>query len=869
MRYGTKSHRRWMLFLFVFAIVLAAWVTGQPVQSKSHISLKNSATTIAPPAAPQTGQDASVYGSWGPVQSLGTYTDTVTSETRPVVPVHISLLPDGRLLLWGRDKESATGADIHGYTHAFVLDPFYMSPKLVKNSRTNLFCSGHSFLPDGRLIVTGGHSTQFGATQEGAGNTHTNIFDYKTDSWQNAPTPPDMNNGRWYPYNLTLSTGETLVVAGSYGGTDANGQFISIQNDVSQIFNFNGSWRDVVGLDAYHPEFGPFLRNYPFLHLLPNDQPYIAGASSSREAFFLTYSTANGAGDWMGGQPANRIHWAGTSVQYDAGKIINIGGGSFTQTLNGYETIDLSNPNAFLPDIGWTPIATMGFSRVNHTGTLLPDGKVLVTGGSTCKGFNHFDCGPNGTFGGAVNTPELWTPGAGWQQMANHQVPRGYHSMAILLPDARVMVGGGGLPAAAGETPVAGMTPCASPDTRAACRKFGHNDVEIFSPPYLFLPGGSLAPRPAITHAPSEVTYGHNFTVGVGTVRANEVSEAVLVRVGAVTHGFNQDQRRVRLNIVSRSADGLSLTLSAPSDGKVCPPGHYMLFLMKDNGQRLTPSKAKIVRVGKVSTSKSILAFAALAETREIDVSAVTDAANWTIVETEDPNNFISASRTAAGKLSITVAANTAARRKGQIRVRVQNQQVFDHVIEIYQGKNFSDVSTTSPTYVAASKLNALLITTGCWDGTIFCPNNNLTRAEIATLLDRTVLGVDKSPPATTVQTFVDVPTSFWGHVFIEDIAKRQITMGCDLSGPNFCPSQAVTRVQLAVFLLRVLGITPPSPPATPSFTDISNHWGRAFIEEAQQQGLMTGCQEAGKFCPEQAVIRAEVAESLVKMLRL
>jgi hypothetical protein len=293
-----------------------------------------------------------------------------------------------------------------------------------------------------------------------------------------------------------------------------------------------------------------------------------------------------------------------------------------------------------------------------------------------------------------------------------------------------------------------------------------------------------------------------------------------------------------------------------------------MLFLMKQNGQHSTPSVAKIIRVGKVSTPRTTQVFAYSAETREVNVSAVTDAASWTVVETLDNNNFITATRTATGKLSISVTANTGDRRKGQVKIRVPNQPVFDHVIDIYQGKNFTDISTSS-TAVAASKLNALAVTSGCNSGATFCPGNNLTRAEMAVLLDRAILGAEVSPPATDRETFTDVPRSFWAHAFIEDIAKREVTAGCNAQGPMFCPGDTVTRAQLAIFLLRVLNIKPPPPPTTPSFTDVSSHWAYIHIEEAYKQGIMTGCQLAGKFCPDQAATRAEVAEALVKVMGL
>ena len=859
MKNRLQSSKPWRLtLLMLLAGLVAILPLGQSVQSESTISYKV--------AMPQSTPDPAVFGKWEAQQSLGTYTDTVTGEAnRPVVPVHINLLPNGKLLLWGRDREPVNGFDVHGYTHAFLLDSFYMSLKPVKNNRTNLFCSGHSFLPDGRLIVTGGHSTERGAAVEGHGSINTNIFDFRTDRWQGNPgnpsgdltPPPDMNNGRWYPYNVTLDSGETMVQSGSF---IPSGSTTSVQNDIGQIYNPDGTWRDVKGLTASVGSLA-VLRNYPFLHLLPNGQVYVAGSSGSKETWFLTYSTIPGEGEWSGGQWASSTHQAGTSVQYATGKIMNIGGGTFgSQAINGYETIDLTGPTADLPNQTWTPLTAMGFPRVNHTGTLLPDGQVLVTGGSRCGGFNNHNCP-----GGPVLTPELWN-GTSWQQMANHQVARGYHSTAILLPDGRVMIAGGGLPGAAGESPSAGIT-CVVGDTRAVCRKYGHNEVEIFSPPYLFAAGGGAALRPSITHAPKDVTYGQNFTVGVGSVRANEVTDVVLVKLGAVTHGFNQDQRRIRL---TATTDGdLRLSVSAPADSKTCPPGHYMMFLMKQNGLKKTPSIARIIRVGNVSTPKTVEVFTASAQTREVTVTALAAASSWSVVES-DPLNFITAFRTAAGKLSITVTGNSGERRVGQIRVRVPGQPVFDHVIDIYQGKNFTDTSSIPSTHEAASKLNAVLVTTGC-TATTYCPSDNLTREQLAAMLVRAVHGPDSAPPPVSTETFADVPFGHWSHIFVEDIAKRKITEGCGMDSqgrPLFCPSTFVTRAELAVFLLRLSGIVAPPPPNPATFGDISTHWARIYIEEAVKQGLMQAC-APNMFCPEQHATRAEVAETLVGALRL
>src|SRR5262249_23024551 len=159
--------------------------------------------------------------------------------------------------------------------------------------------------------------------------------------------------------------------------------------------------------------------------------------------------------------------------------------------------------------------------------------------------------------------------------------------------------------------------------------------------------------------------------------------------------------------------------------------GHYMLFLMKTNGQQKTPSVAKIIRVGNVATANAAEIFTAPSQTRELDVSAITGATNWTVLETSDPNGFITAFRTPAAKLSISVTGNGGERRSGQLRLRIPGKQSFDHVIDIYQGKSFTDTSSIPSTHTAASKLNALLITLGC-TATQYCPADNLTREQLA-----------------------------------------------------------------------------------------------------------------------------------------
>ena len=455
----------------------------------------------------------------------------------------------------------------------------------VANSTTNLFCSGHSFLPDGRLLVAGGHkSPDF----DGAGEPYTNIFDYLTNSWSRGP---DMNQGRWYPYNVTLNTGETLIMAGLYWSNFPNANPTFATNLVPQVYTSGGSLRNLNQPVS--------LTVYPFLHLTPDGKVFqaqsgfIPGASTVDHGSRLLDPDANqGFGEWtyLGGTLFP--HAMGTSVLFDSGrKALLVGGFNdmFTPTREA-EFIDLK------PAMGqptWTPAASMNFPRTYHTATILPNGKVLVTGGVSCTGSNNINC-PDA----AAMIPEMWDPTANpadpsqvpWCKMADQKVVRAYHSVAALLPDGRVLVGGGGLPGAVGEIDANGQGIVNLGDDNA--RLFGHKNVEIYSPPYLFDSNGSPAVRPIITSVPNPASVSYGQTFFVGTSGAGASPKVSLVRLASVTHGFNQDQRHIFLTATLNGSSGLNVT--APADSNKCPPGYYMLFVLNSNG---VPSVSKIIRV--------------------------------------------------------------------------------------------------------------------------------------------------------------------------------------------------------------------------------------------------------------------------------
>jgi hypothetical protein len=429
------------------------------------------------------------------------------------------------VLVWSRDKD-AQGNDVLNRTLARVWDPATGAFTSVTNSSTNLFCSGHSFLPDGRLLVSGGHHLE-----DAIGERHINIFDYRNNSWVRGP---DMNAGRWYPTNCTLGNGEVLIAS----GTDENKQL----NRLPQVWQANGSLRSLTNAAAQT------LPLYPWLLLAPNGRVFNSGPDKATR--FL--NTA-GTGSWLPGPSSNfGFRDYGSSVMYDDGKVLIAGGGPPTNTA---EVINLSSSS--FPT--WRSVASMAFARRQMNATILADGKVLVTGGTSGGGFNNAD--------GSVLAAEIWDPSTErWATVASMQVRRIYHSTAVLLPDGRVLSGGGGLP-------TGGVN-----DTN-------HLDIEIYSPPYLF-----KGARPTISSAPTVVNHGQTFTVS--TPNANEITEVTWVKLSSVTHAFNESQRINYLSFTPVSSSSLNVT--APGSSNLCSPGYYMMFLINGNG---VPSVARIVQV--------------------------------------------------------------------------------------------------------------------------------------------------------------------------------------------------------------------------------------------------------------------------------
>jgi hypothetical protein len=447
----------------------------------------------------------------------------------PITPVHLNLLSNGKVAMWD-GFEAAVNSE-----HTW--DPWTGEFDAVPTGR-NLFCAGHITLTDGRLLSAGGHIQAYEGTKD------LNLFDPKLATWTRGP---DMAVARWYPTATALPDGKVFVASGDTITLGPNPDpntpvpLINYSMTLPEIYNpATNSWTAM-------PSASRKMPLYPYLFVLPDGKLFDAGPDRMTRTLNLQTGQWSDVGmSQIDGQSA---------VMYRPGKILKSGTWSDPEFPNRPATNRSTAIDMTAAGPAWTEQAPMKYRRAYHTLTVLPDGKVLATGGQ------------NGTDGVDETTgvlpAEMWDPDTNtWSTMASSRRPRLYHSSAVLMPDARVLLAGGG----------------------AYGNAKNERSGELYSPPYLF-----KGPRPQVTSAPDQVHYGQSFTVE--TPDASRISKVSFVRMGSVTHNVDMDQRFMNLPVTAGSD---SVTITGPANSNLAPPGYYMVFLLDAQG---VPSMGQIVQL--------------------------------------------------------------------------------------------------------------------------------------------------------------------------------------------------------------------------------------------------------------------------------
>jgi hypothetical protein len=476
--------------------------------------------------------------------AIGQWTNEFTwGQFGGIEAIHIHLLPTGKVMFWQGWRESIGLWD--PVTNQFA------GAALPNPTSYNPICSGHAWLPDGRLLIAGGN------INISDGLNLANIYNPFTNTWaNNVPNMPNVptgapygagRNGRWYPSATTLGNGDILVMSGAMNGLPPGSE--SDTNPLPQVYQVaTNSWRNLT--TAYLE-----LPLYPRTFLAPNGNV----ASLSDYGNKTRFLNSAGTGQWLtqtATTPDPDLNNYGSAVMYDAGKVAYFGGGN-TPTKN-VSLIDLNVANPT-----WTfGIEDLAQPRRHNNATILADGTVLITGGTSTTGWNDG--------AGRVSVAEIWNPKTQHVTQvaqADPAIYRGYHATALLLPDGRVLSAGGNH----------------DHDYNPNTPDYENRNAEIYSPAYLFK--GS---RPTVTSAPDIAQLGRS--IFVTTPNAASIADVTLIAPGSVTHAQNWTQRANHLKFTVVDG-GLAITL--PSNANAAPPGYYMMFLINNNG---VPSIAEWLR---------------------------------------------------------------------------------------------------------------------------------------------------------------------------------------------------------------------------------------------------------------------------------
>jgi galactose oxidase len=495
---------------------------------------------------PQRGPTHAHTGRWEP------------SIQVPLVATAVALLPvSGRVVLWAADRGATFGSDPTelGRTVAAIFDPIAgsVSQLIVSSINHTMFCPGLSLDTTGHPIVTGGSSSD-----------RTSIYDETIGSWIAGPA---MTSGRGYHAQTTISDGRVFTIGGSWSGR--------VGGKDGEIFDPpTNTWYRLPGCIALpaltNDQGGSFYSdNHAWLFAWKGGSVFQAGPSMAMN----WYGTAGSGSQASAGLRANdQDSMNGNAVMYDAtnGKILTLGGStSYTSSFGTSDAHIITLTEPFTPPTVET-IEPMSYRRVFANSVVLPTGDVFVNGGNSWA--------TQWTDVNASWVPELWSPRTrSFTSLKRMPIARAYHSVAVLLPDATVLTGGGGLCWIA----------CADPSAN-------HFDIQIFTPPYLFNRGGnSLATRPRILEvSESTVTAGTSLVI----LTDMEINDFALVRHGSATHSINTDQRRIALPPTRIDGTTMKYQVKVPADTGIALPGYWMLFAINDNGVPSIANKILIIQ---------------------------------------------------------------------------------------------------------------------------------------------------------------------------------------------------------------------------------------------------------------------------------
>lgn len=494
-----------------------------PPARGASLSRERPADPLPPPVLPLADPSK---GEWSGLVSL------------PIVPAAAAQLPNGKVLFWSSSGKFSVGAGGGTFTSEWDPASGEVTERRVTETGHDMYCAGIIHLSDSSLLVSGGDQSE-----------KTSLYDPGSARWSSGPL---LTAPRCHAANTILANGEVLTAGGGYGGASAD--------QYAEVWNSASGWRRLSHLtfELSSNEGGVGLNaaeQHPWMLTAPHGMVLRAGPGPAMH--------------WIDPRGRGKLNWAtlrgdddltqqGSVALFEVGKALKVGGMAGRQNEPGSRAAYLIDMNTGLSA---RKLAPMAYPRVNAHSVVLPNGQVMIIGGQTAHRPLSDDL--------AVLPGELWDPVTErFTTLAPMAVARNDNSVAMLLPDARVLTAGGGL--------------CGS-----GCGA-NHPDAQIYTPYYLLNPDGTSAQRPVIKNAPTKASHGTGIQVELDSA----VVAFALVRLSAVSHTVNHGQRRIPLRF-SVAGEG-RYQVDLPSNPSVILPGSYMLFAMNERG---VPSVAHMMHI--------------------------------------------------------------------------------------------------------------------------------------------------------------------------------------------------------------------------------------------------------------------------------
>lgn len=490
-------------------------------------------------------------------QSAGSWTSGQNTTT---VAIHASVLTNGRIFYFAGSGYHSNHQD--GPFEARVLNPSTGDETNVSMSE-DLFCAGQAPLPNGNILLAGGTLRYDIASDNCNGKWHGLKSAYEVSSTGTLSKVASMRHGRWYPTCVTLPDG-TVMVTGGYDEYGDHNRLVEIYNPATKTWSIkqaeSGGSTYTVGATAMssctgageqsYSRAAPNLFLYPRMHLMPSGNIVVAGMLDD----IRLWNRSTGSWSRLGYSSPSYRHYGSTillplrNTTSERGKILLVGG-SPTAADPATTRVQILDFNAGNPEV--RTVASLRYARKYPAPVILPDGKVVIFGGAG-----------QGTRTNYRYVPEMFDPVTEtWTSLSSASVPRTYHQVALLLPDGRVWNAG-------------------STSTRSNWEL----RTQFFRPSYYSVT------RPSISGTPTIGAYGGNITIP--TSNGSSITRASLVKMPDTTHHYDSNMRY--LTLAKKSHTSSNVTVEAPLNSRLAPPGYYYLNIINSSG---IPSRARIVRI--------------------------------------------------------------------------------------------------------------------------------------------------------------------------------------------------------------------------------------------------------------------------------